>query len=170
MTTEIVVANRSGLAEGPDGTKYRLVRGRTLADARHPLPQAHPNLFSPYRIDLSYEGDDVSPSAAGDVSHDAAAGGDTWADKVREVEATAASYRTQLATIVDGLQVRGLVPAETDTTREGWLAELVFAVIDRQQTGADPETGPEAPEVSADRPRKRTPRRPAPRPAASDGE
>lgn len=155
MTTEIVVANRSGLAQAPDGSKHRLVRGRTLADVRHPLAQEHPDLFSPYKIDLPYEGDDASPAAVNDAS---------------EVAATAEGYRAQLAAIAEGLHTRGLVPADVDMTREGWLAELVFAALDAEPSPADEAAGATAPEVSPDRPRKRAPRRAAPRPAVTDAE
>jgi hypothetical protein len=159
--TNIVVATRSGLAVGPDGTKYRLARGRTLADARHPLAQAHPDLFSAYTIELSVD----DPEAGGDP---AAERGDvaTGAHKVGEVEAVAEDYRTQLATIAEGLYARGLVPAELDTDRPGWLAELIFAVIDAPATAAvdEPDDAPEAPAPdSLPKPRKR-----APRPRAGD--
>jgi len=168
MTTEIVVATRNGLAEGPDGAKYRLARGRTLGDARHPLVQAHPELFSPYAIDLPYEGNDHDgPSAGGRDDRG------SWPEKVAEVEAIAEGYRVQLAAIVEGLHTRGLVPADLDTTTEGWLAKLVSDILDRSrvedpssvdQSAAD-ATAPEPP--AADRPRKRAPRRAAPRPAAA---
>lgn len=134
MTTEIVVARRSGLASSPDGGKHRLVKGKTLADARHPLAREYPELFMPYTIDLPYEGGDepTGDSAAerGDVP--------PWPEKVAEVEAVAEGYRAQLAAIAGGLSERGLVPDGVETDREGWLADLVFAVIDQQQTGADP--------------------------------
>jgi hypothetical protein len=55
MTTEIVVATRSGLVSGPDGTKFRLVRGKTLADARHPIAEQFPELFAAHTIDLPIE-------------------------------------------------------------------------------------------------------------------
>lgn len=155
--TNIVVATRSGLVQGPDGSKYRLARGRTHADARHPLVQACPDLFAPYEIELSVA--DGEPAAErGDVA--------TWADKVREVEATAEGYREQLAAIAEGLYSRGLVPAELDTEREGWLAELLFAVIDGPSSAADAEPSPDAPDVPAPaslpKPRKRVAARPRP--------
>jgi hypothetical protein len=160
MTTEIVVATRSGLAEGPDGAKYRLARGRTLADARHPLAAAHPELFAPYTIDLPYEGDEASSAAGADgyKGPDAQVLEDARAS-LEEAQGTAELYRAQLAAIADGLHERGLVPADLDTEREGWLAELVFAVIDRQQAGAEPQV--EAPTVEPGplpRPRKRAAR------------
>jgi len=157
--TNIVVATRSGLAEGPDGTKYRLARGRTLADARHPLAAAYPEMFAPYSIELSVD----EPEADGDP---AAERGDvaTWADKVREVEATADGYRVQLATIAEGLYSRGLVPAELDTDREGWLADLVFAVIDGPAPEVEPKGAP-APAEPAELPKAR---KRAARPRAGD--
>lgn len=149
MTTQIVVANRSGLAVGPDGAKYRLVRGRTHADARHPLAQAHPDLFSPYAIELPYEGDEA-PEGSETL--------DDLRGSLDSVKQVTEGYRAQLAAIADGLHERGLVQADLDMTVEGWLAELVFAIIDRQQTGAAPTPAPELPTP----PRKRAARRPAP--------
>jgi hypothetical protein len=126
-------------------------------------------MFSPYAIDLPYEGDEPSGDVSlGDrvaVEPDAA-----LRLELTQAEATAEGYRAQLAAIADGLHERGLVPADLDTDHEGWLAELVFAVIDRQQTGAEasPAAGNDtsAPVVepgALPRPRKR-----APRPRASE--
>lgn len=160
--TNIVVATRNGLAEGPDGAKYRLARGRTLADARHPLAQAHPELFAPYSIELSVDEPDGDAAAErGDVS--------SWPDKVAEAEAVADGYREQLAAIAEGLHARGLVPADLDTTVEGWLAELVFAVIDGPAPEqADPPAAAKAAEP-ADLPKPRKRAAPRPRPAATEG-
>ena len=159
--TNIVVATRNGLAEGPDGTKYRLARGRTLADARHPLAQAHPDLFAPYTIELSVDepGGDAA-AERGDVP--------SWPDKVAEVEQVAEGYRAQLAAIAEGLHARGLVPAELDTTAEGWLAALVFAVIDgpaAEQTDPPAAAAPAEPD-ELPKPRKRA--APRPRPSAEE--
>jgi hypothetical protein len=164
----IVVANRSGLAQGPDGAKYRLAAGRTLGDARHPLVQEHPELFSPYQIELSVDSsdtpevDDETPVALRASLQLAA----------EEAQATAEGYRKQLATIAEGLHDRGLVPADVDTTREGWLAELVFATLDASPPAADDASrdagAPELPNPPA---RKRAPRRAAaPRTGGTDAE
>lgn len=152
-TTEIVVANRNGLAAAPDGSKHRLVRGRTLADARHPLAQAHPDLFSPYTIDLPYDGTD----ADGYTGPDAQVLDDARAS-LEEAQGTAEGYRAQLAAIAEGLHTRGLVPADVDTGAEGWLAALVFATIDGPPAAAEDE--PEPPELPTPA-RKRAPRRAA---------
>jgi hypothetical protein len=161
MTTRIVVANRSGLAASPDGSKYRLAAGRTLADERHPLVTAYPDLFSPYEIHLPYEGDEPDgPSAAerGDVP--------SWPERVAEVEATAEGYREQLAAIAEDLHTRGLVPADIDTSSEGWLAALIADILDRSRVeDAAPAPEGKLPEAAPDalpKPRKRAPR---PKPA-----
>jgi hypothetical protein len=147
--TEIVVSKRNGIITAPDGSKYRVVRGRTFADARHPVAKAYPDSFMPYKIDLPYEGDDEhdGPSAAerGD--------GETWPGKVAEAESVAEGYRLQLATIVDGLQTRGLMPVDVDTEREGWLVEVLFGILD---AGVDPVAPPAAPRRAPGRPRKST--------------
>jgi len=152
----IVVAARSGLAVGPDGAKYRLAAGRTLADSRHPLAQAHPELFAPYQIELSVDEPEGDPAAErGDVS--------SWPEKVAEAEQIAEGYRTQLAAIAEGLYARGLVPADVDTTAEGWLAELVFAVIDGPASEqAEPPTPAEPEELPKPRKRAARPRAASP--------
>ena len=160
----IVVANRNGLAQGPDGAKYRLAAGRTLADARHPLAQAHPELFSPYSIELGYEGDEAADE--GNLAQ-----GEQAAELVAELadaRTAAEQYRVQLAAIAEGLHARGLVPADLDTEREGWLADLVFAVLDAP--AAEPEPAPELPKAVTGEPAAlpKTPRRRAARPAPTD--
>lgn len=167
MTTKIVVATRSGLAQGPDGSKYRLARGRTLADARHPLAAAHPELFADYTIDLPYEGDEPSSAAGGDVS----SVDQTIATRqLEEAEGTAEKYREQLAAIAEELHARGLVPADLDTGAEGWLARLIVDILNRSRV-EDPSpatsdaTAPEPPKVEPGplpRPRKRATRPKAP--------
>ena len=142
--TNIVVATRSGLAVGPDGTKYRLARGRTLADARHPLAQAHPDLFSPYTIELTVD----DPEAGGGNLERGEMSAEVLGELV-DARSAAEGYRTQLATIAEGLYARGLVPADI------WLGH---------RTGDEPDDAPEAPAPdSLPKPRKR-----APRPRAGD--
>lgn len=114
--TSIVIATRSGLARHPDGGQFRLVRGKTLADARHPLVTAYPELFAPHTVDLP----------------------------VDEPEADQGGYRAQLAAIAEGLHERSLVPADVDTEAEGWLATLVLGLVDRlavldEAPSSDPE-------------------------------
>jgi hypothetical protein len=159
--TNILVATRSGLASAPDGSKYRLARGRTLADARHPLAVAYPEMFAPYAIELSVD-DDASLTAAGDASRV----DEALQARQIEAEAVADGYRMTLATIADGLEVRGLVPAELDTTREGWLVELLFGIIDAPAQAAEDEPADApAPAQPAELPK---PRKRAPRPRAGD--
>jgi len=157
--TDVVIATRSGIVTAPDGTKHRLVRGKTLADARHPLAVAYPELFAPHTVDLAVDDElELGESATGrdDVP--------TWKDKVAEVEQTAEGYREQLAAIVEGLHDRNLVPADTDMTRPGWLAELLFTILDGPAGEPEPEgKHPEAPVGDLPKPRKRAAR---PRPAA----
>lgn len=125
MTTEIVVATRSGLVSGPDGTKYRLVRGKTLADARHPVATQFPELFGEYAIDLPYEGDEV-PAAGADP----------------ELAAEAEGMREQLVRLRDGLVERGVVDADSLPTHVGWLADAVFEALDRELNPVAPPTPP----------------------------
>lgn len=131
--TQIVVASRDGILRAPDGTQYRMVRGRTLADARHPAVQASPNDFMPVEVELTHDEPETEQ-----------------AEDLVEVRAEADGYRAQLAAIHEGLSVRGVIPADLDISSEGWLANLIFTLVDRQ---------PAAPAVTEDEPA------PAPRPA-----
>lgn len=106
----IVVARRDGLMVAPDGTKYRLARGRTLADARHPAVIAYPDSFTPMHVELAYDGPEEP----------------TDDDARQEVD----GYRAQLAAIAAGLIQRDLIPDGYDTGREGWLAGLIFELLD----------------------------------------
>lgn len=159
----IVVATRSGLAASADGSKYRLARGRTLADARHPLVQEHPELWAPYHIELSVN----EPGTVGGPTQDETSAARAF--ELAEARDTAERYREQLAAIAEGLYARGLVPADVDTDREGWLADLVFVVLDGPAADPSRAAGDDAPPTvqaaepeSLPKPRKRTPR---PRPA-----
>jgi len=125
MTTEIVVATRSGLVSGPDGTKFRLVRGKTLADARHPIAEQFPELFAAHTIDLPYEGDEV-PAAGADP----------------ELAVEAEGMREQLVRLRDGLIERGVVDADNLPTHVGWLADAVFEALDRELNPVAPPTPP----------------------------
>jgi hypothetical protein len=124
--TDVVIATRSGIVTAPDGSKHRLVRGRTLADARHPAAVAFPEMFAQHTIDLPYAGPD-------------------------DAEAERDGYRQQLATIVDAVTVRGLMPADVDMGVEGWLVGVLSELLDRC---ADPVAPPAAAKRGPGRPRK----------------
>ena len=120
--TGIVVSRRDGIATAPDGTKYRVHRGRTLADARHPLVAAWPNDWTPMTVDLTVDGD-PSPGAPTPAELE------QLRDDLAEAEEAAEDALAQLATIAAGLAERGYeLPAE-DEREPGWLAGAVLELI-----------------------------------------
>jgi hypothetical protein len=123
--TEILIATRDTVLVTPGtGEKFRLIRGRTLADARHPAAAAYPDNFMPVEVELGYDGPDNSDDEnASDVIEE-------YRAELAEARATADSYRAQLTRIVDELRSRGLMPQSINTDREGWLAEAVASALD----------------------------------------
>lgn len=111
--TEIVVASRAGILRAPDGEQFRLVPGKTLADARHPGVLANPDSFMPVEVELSVDDPEESDPR-----------------RLEDAETEAESLRQVLTTISDGLEVRALIPEGTDTAKSGWLVETLFAFID----------------------------------------
>jgi hypothetical protein len=114
--TEILVATRDGVLTAPGGEKFRLHRGRTLADARHPAAVAYPDNFMPMQVELSVEDDAPTPEDLG--------------TELSMCEAERDGFRSQLAAIADGVASRGLLPDDLDTSVEGWLATLVLGLLD----------------------------------------
>lgn len=142
--TEIMVSRRDGIVRAPDGTQHRVHRGKTLADAAHPVVQAYPDDWQPMHVELAVEGA---------RSHDQQVQDD---NDIAELEDAAEGYRTELVRLTDGLMARGVkVPDEADRG-PGWLVDLTLAQLD----------------AIAPAPAPRTPRaaktRPIPRPADVD--
>lgn len=156
--TELVVARRDGILTAPDGTKYRLARGKTLADARHPAVAASPQSFAPMKIELSVEDDEPSPAAASDAS-----------EELAEVESERDAYREQLVVIAAGLADRGVTLPLEDERSPGWLADAVFAALDAQPSRGDRGETPVAPEQPAAGATARKPRKRLTPPVAGDG-
>ncbi len=144
MSTNVVIATRSGVVSAPDGTKHRLVRGRTLADARHPVAAQFPELFAPHTIDLPYEGDE--PAAAGVELPE-------WADSLDDLVGIANDMREQLARIRDGLAERNVIDLDNLPTHVGWLGDAIFEALDAD---LDPVAPPPTPRRGPGRPRKQT--------------
>lgn len=57
MTHSLVIATRNGTVTGPDKANWRLVRGKTIADSRHPVVVAYPENWMALEVELSVEGD-----------------------------------------------------------------------------------------------------------------
>lgn len=150
--TQIMVSKRDGVARAPDGTQYRVHRGKTLADARHPLVEAYPQDWQPMEVHLPVEGDDSTSVGEAEIEQ--------LRNDLAEVEETAESYRKQLEAVAEELARRKLLPE--NTTTEGWLAEAVRVALDASYgQGRDDEAGGAPTEQSAPKPpRKRAPRTP----------
>lgn len=128
--TNLMVARRDGtLLNKETGERYRLVRGKTLADADHPAVVANPDAFMPMTVDLRSDSEEAA-DADTRVLDDVRA-------SLEQAQGDAERYREQLAVIADGLAARGLVDELTDTSYEGWLSAVVFGAID-QGTAAQP--------------------------------
>jgi len=129
--TEIVVACRDGILRAPDGTQYRMVRGKTLADGKHPAVLANPDSFMPVEVELSLE--DVDPGHLEDaVAVDLA----ELREDAKRAEVTSEVYRVQLVRIADELMSRGLIPSTQATDYVGWLVDAVRNCLDLM-TSAD---------------------------------
>lgn len=161
MTTGIVVSRRDGILRAPDGTKWRVARGKTLADADHPAVLANPRDWVPMVVTLTLgdrprAGDFDTPLG---VQHERVV---QLENDVTELEETLAGRDDELTRLAGGLGALGVrLPAE-EGRRPGWLVDLVLDTL--ANVGAPPETAPAAPEpapaappaVAPPRPRKRT--------------
>lgn len=153
--TEIVVSRRDGILRAPDGTKHRVARGKTLAEADHPAVLANPRDWVPMVVELTTG---TSGDAEG-VPHPPCAAQDDLA----ELEETLAARDAELTRLAEGLADLGVrLPAE-DGRKPGWLVDLALdAFVDAQAThfkgagviDAEPEPAP-AP-IAPPKPRKRT--------------
>lgn len=155
--TSIVVATRDGILTGPDGTNYRLVRGKTLGDARHPAIAAYPDNFMPVEIELSHDAEAADP---GHLEDDFAVELAELQEEKAQADEAANGYMSQLAAIADLLAERGMVPDDTGT--EGWLTRAVAAALDRdvsRETSPTPADDEDdiPPPVAARKPRGKTP-------------
>lgn len=135
--TEIVIATRDATLRDPiTGEGWRIVRGRTLADARHPCVTEYPNNWDKVTVDLGVESDDVSRETAAEADAEAT----QLAGELHDARTEADSYRDTLAAIADELKARGLVERfGVQPDHEGWLVELVRLALDNPGE-PEPET------------------------------
>jgi len=165
MTQKIVVSRRDGILRAPDGTQYRIARGKTLADAEHPAVVANPGDWVPMVITLAVDrpaGEGVPQGSA------AAAEIDELNGQVTELEETLGQRDEELGRLALGLGELGIeVPDEADRT-PGWLVDLVLATLAERDTVAaygkgrdDEAAGADLPAVAASPPSvaPRTPRK-----------
>lgn len=135
--TSIVIAARDGILKGPDGEQYRMVRGRTLANAAHPAVAAYPDNWQPMVLDIDVP--DPEEADPGHLEDDVAVELAELREEARRAEADAARYQEQLQAIAEGLESRGLIPPSADIDRQGWLIDTLFNFIDTA-LGADGHT------------------------------
>lgn len=132
--TNIVVAYRDGILTAPNGEKFRMVRGKTLADARHPAVQMRPESWGPMVVELSVD----EPDADGEPDTRVA----ELLQALGAAQSEADDYRRQLAAVVVVLTSRGLAPEHAETAVEGWLARAVTAAIDERAASPEPVKPP----------------------------
>lgn len=133
--TSIVVARRDGIIRDPEsGAQYRTHRGRTLADARHPVVLAHPTEWLPMEVHLSVDG-----GPAPETADDRAA---ILEDQVGELVAE----RDELAGILTAVQqtlARGGLLDGVDTSEPGWLVRTIAEALEVESDVEEPDTGAE---------------------------
>lgn len=122
--TKIVVSKRDGIVRAPDGTKHRVARGKTLADARHPVVEAYPNDWSPMVVTLAVDDPD------GDTTHTAVdeAALEELRNDLAEAEELAEHRGRELLRLAEALEAGGLVP-DPRPTHNGWLVDLVLELL-----------------------------------------
>jgi hypothetical protein len=132
--TQIVIARRNGTLRAPGGERFRLTKGKTLADARHPAVEAFPEDWQPVSIDLPVN-DAADPNvSAAEISEDELA---ELRTELAEAHETVEHLGSQFRRLIDGLVDRGVeLPADEDR-EQGWLVGLVLAQLDRDVDGED---------------------------------
>lgn len=132
--TEIFVSKRDGVARAPDGTQYRVHRGKTLADGRHPVVMAYPGDWMPMEVHLSMPGD-AEPAA----DAKALATLEELRNELAEVEELAESRGAELQRLADGLAGAGVALPAEDARQPGWLVDIT---LDAVTGGQVPIAGP----------------------------
>jgi hypothetical protein len=123
--TGIVVSRRDGIARAPDGTQWRVHRGKTLADARHPVVVAYPGDWMPVEIELDMPGAGVPhPPCAAEREVD------ELRNELAETEELAEHRGAELQRLQDGLEDRGIVPPIDEVRSPGWLVNWALATLD----------------------------------------
>ena len=139
--TQIMVSRREGVATAPDGTKYRVHRGRTLADARHPLVVAWPADWAPMQVELTVE----EPVTAADGAPADLEELEELRNDLAEAEEVRDAALEQLGRIADGLAERGYVLPLDEDRGPGWLAGLALGLLDEAATRPSLPAPPVAP-------------------------
>jgi hypothetical protein len=122
----VMIATGEGTFKCSDGSLYRIERGRSTADAEHPLVKEFPNAWAPFAVHF---GAPESGTVPADPERDEKL--ERLRAELAEVSEAIESYRQILSTISDGLETRGLL-TDVDTHVEGWLVTAVFGALDGQ--------------------------------------
>jgi hypothetical protein len=139
----IVIARRNGVLHGPDGERYPVRSGRTLADADHPVVALYPKVWVPVNITLRTPdgaGTD-QPTPDADTWDPAREGAQNTEGEPSEEMELAAQFR-RLAT---ALRDRNALTDGPLTAAE--VVDQVMAIIDEWQM---PKVGPVDDEPEAD--------------------
>lgn len=120
--TELLIARTNGVLRAPDGTQYRVVRGKTLAAATHPAAAAYPEAFMPVEIHLP------GPDGAAHSAVEADTKVRELAEALDEQTAQTDALVEQLTRIGALLDERGLLDG-VDRERPGWLADRLAELL-----------------------------------------
>lgn len=123
--TKIVVSKRDGIVRAPDGTKHRVARGKTLADARHPVVEAYPNDWSPMVVALAVDDPDGDTVLSVSDAHERLV---QLENDLAEIEEVAEHRGRELLRLAEALDEGGLVP-DPRPSHNGWLVDLVLELL-----------------------------------------
>jgi hypothetical protein len=137
----VMIATGEGIFKCSDGSLYRIERGRSTADAEHPLVKEFPNAWAPFAVHF---GAPESSTVPADPERDEKL--ERLRAELAEVSEALDHYQDIYSTISVGLRERDLLKG-VDVSAEGWLVAAIFAAVDQMRLPA-PETPSEPAEVS----------------------
>lgn len=125
--TNIVIAKRSGMLRAPNGERFRLAKGVTLADARHPAVVAFPEDWRPVDVALSVNDAADSDVPAAEITEDELA---ELRTELAEAHETVDHLGAQFRRLIEGLVARDVELPEDEAREQGWLVGLVLDTLD----------------------------------------
>lgn len=128
--TNLFVSKRDGVVTAPDGTKHRVFRGKTLAEAGHPIVEAYPGDWHPMEVHLSAPGGTHAEQLQGGNDLD------ELRNELAEVEELAERRGAELQRLAEILAARGYVPTEDEAAVQGWVVDLAVRALDADATPA----------------------------------
>lgn len=142
--TGIVVSRRDGILTAPDGSKHRVARGKTLADADHPAVLANPRDWTPMVVTFTVgdrpEGVEV-PASHTQVEQ--------FENDLAELEETLAQRDAELSRLARGLEAAGLTLPAEDERAPGWLVDLALEAVGAGLNALKAQTGSAAARAEA---------------------